>query len=317
MFRHMKAIRSLRTHLFLSIALLSCSNVQGDDIFVSGLKNGQGAIERIDSNGNKTVFASGLYTYGIAFGRDGNLYAAVEGDLAPGSGTIQKFDINGNASVVASGLDRPSGIAFDHSEALYVVNGGNGTVKKLGVNGSFGNFISGLNYEPRSLAFDSSGNLFVSSLGPSHPAFGIIQKFDSNGVLALWLSDAVSHPYGLAFDNNGNLFAAQTSNGTILKYDPSGNRTVYATGLNTPASLAFDSVGNLFVGDLGSRTIEKFDLNGNRSTFATGLDWPLFIAIQTVPEPSYFVFVALALGGLLWSRARVSFPQGSEGGCGQ
>jgi sugar lactone lactonase YvrE len=57
--------------------------------------------------------------------------------------------------------------------------------------------------------------------------------------------------------------------GSIMKYDSSGNGSVYASGLNWPDSLSFDNRGNLYVANPGSMTITKFDTSKNRSTFAS------------------------------------------------
>ena len=54
---------------------------------------------------------------------------------------------------------------------------------------------------PTGLAFDSSGNLYVSNDGGS----GVIDKFDTTGHMTIFAS-GFSHPHGLAFDSNGNLF---------------------------------------------------------------------------------------------------------------
>jgi DNA-binding beta-propeller fold protein YncE len=62
-----------------------------------------GTIEKFDSSGNGSVFASGLHgPVGLAFDSNGNLYAACYN-----SGTIEKFDSSGNRSLFASGLGSP------------------------------------------------------------------------------------------------------------------------------------------------------------------------------------------------------------------
>ena len=69
--------------------------------------------------------------------------------------------------------------------------------------------------------------------------------------------------------------------GTIFKFDSSGNKFTFASGLNThtpnrygPNSLAFDSSGNLYASLFTQGMIVKFDSSGNKSIFALGLGFP-------------------------------------------
>lgn len=118
---------------------------------------------------------------------------------------------------------------------------------------------------PRGMAFDHSGNLFVSRDDS-------IFKFTSDGIRSTFASGLKS-PFGLAFDKDGNLFAADKGADAILKFTPDGSKSTFAMGI-TPAGLAFDNAGNLFVADLddGRGSIVKFAPDGGKSVLArTGL----------------------------------------------
>jgi DNA-binding beta-propeller fold protein YncE len=196
--------------------------------------------------------------------------------------------------------------------------------------------------EPKGLAFDSSGNLFVANFGNS-----TIEEFNSSGHGTVFASSGLSNPYGiafdpingdlfvgnnngtiekfnpnsnghgtlfasglgeavgLAFDSSGNLYAADYVNCTIDKFSPSGHETVFANlcAGNNPLGLAFDSSGNLYV-SLAEGAIEEFNPNGCGSIFATNLCTPWFFATQTtpVPEPSSLALVALGTAAFLGRR---------------
>jgi DNA-binding beta-propeller fold protein YncE len=82
--------------------------------------------------------------------------------------------------------------------------------------------------------------------------------------------------------------------GTITKFDSSGNGTVFASVLKDYGTmgLACDSSGNLYVANEVDGTITKFDSSGNGSIFASGLNAPTFIATQ-VPEPATLLLFGL------------------------
>src|ERR1043166_2191837 len=143
---------------FVSLVCLYFSSgfAHADTIYVSN--SGNGTIEKFDSNGNGSLFASNLATpTGVALGSSGNLYVAT-------GGNIVRFDSNGNPSVFANiGVAVPYGLAFDSSDNLYVANRWNNTIEKIDTNGNSSVFASsGLNV-PFGLAFDGSGNLYVSN----------------------------------------------------------------------------------------------------------------------------------------------------------
>jgi len=74
-------------------------------------------------------------------------------------------------------------------------------------------------------------------------------------------------------DKSGKLYVANFFEGTITKFDLNGNKSIFASGLDSPSGLAFDSSGNLYGANLSSSgTIVKIDPSGNKSIFASGLN---------------------------------------------
>jgi sugar lactone lactonase YvrE len=273
------------------LVLLASTIAHADNIYVSCFSSG--TIEKFDSSGNRSTFASGLNgPCGLAFDSSGYLYAA-----SYNGGTIEKFDSSGNRSTFASGLDKPSGLAFDNSGNLYVTNHNNnyyGTIEKFDSSGNSSTFASGLLASglgsSLSLAFDGSSYLYATNKGND----GIITKFDMSGNSST-LTSSLYRISGLAFDSSDNLYAADNTLGfgRLYKFDSSGHVSYLGdSGIYMETGLAFDSSGNLYVGTNGNDIIEKFDSSGNKTIFASGLSHPACIATQ-VPEPATLLLFGL------------------------
>jgi hypothetical protein len=119
----------------------------------------------------------------------------------------------------------------------------------------------------RGLAFDSSGNLYVSNVGTNT---GFISKFNSSGEFVSSITSNLNEPAGLAFDSAGNLYAANTHSKSISKFNSAGTYIGSITSsvqanLYGPYGLAFDSSGNLYTGNQYNSvgTISKFDPAGD------------------------------------------------------
>jgi sugar lactone lactonase YvrE len=181
---------------------------------------------------------------------------------------ILRFSSRGTSRFFAS-VQAPQGMALDAAGNLYVASFEDSIVYRISRDGEKVIFISGnLIGNPTSLAFDSSGNLFVGKA--VNPA-GII-KVTPDGTASLFASKV--EPNGLAVDASDNLFATDLRTNGIYKYTPDGSRTTFATGFSFPQKMAFDSAGNLFVSDITAGTIVEITPGGTRTTFAAGLDAP-------------------------------------------
>lgn len=136
-------------------------------------------------------------------------------------------------------------------------------------------FASGLN-QPRGLAFDSSGNLFVANYGNN-----TVSKITPGGVVSTFVSGGMINPTGLAFDTAGNLYAASYSN-TVSKITPGGVVSTFASGLVGPEGLTFDSSGNLYAANAFSNSVSKISPGGTVSPFASGsMDHPYGVTLDT------------------------------------
>ena len=195
-----------------------------------------------------------------------------------------------------------------------MANSGNNTIEKFNSSGVGSVFAAASLSNPLDLAFDGSGNLFVSNGGAGYYN-GTIERFNPSGVGSVFAS-GLRAPVGLAFDSNGNLFFSNVGtigttgqNGTIEKFNSSGVASVFASGLNDPYGLAFDSSGSLYAVNSGENTILKYNSSGAASVFASsGVSFPIFVAIQ-VPEPDSLVMFGLGLSGVALSRLRQRFRE--------
>jgi secreted PhoX family phosphatase len=192
----------------------------------------------------------------------------------------------------------------------------NDEVSKIGLNA------------PNSIAFDSSGNLWVADghrvlkyAAPfaTHEAASLVigQNTFTNSSIAT-TSTGLNTPGGLAFDSSGNLWVSDKLNNRVLEYttpfstfeaaslvigQPNFTSSATtpvtqptATSLNQPTGLAFDSSGNLWVADWSDGRVLQY---GG--------------AVSTPEFPSFAVpivfTVALAVALLLAAPSRFRGPK--------
>ena len=145
---------------------------------------------------------------------------------------------------------------------------GNGTIEKYDASGHGTIFVSrsqlratvpgnpvDVSIVPIGLAFDNNGNIFVSG-------DWAIMKIDPTGQVSAFATTGLDGALQIAFDNNGNLWAANNFNDTVVKFDPSGQGSLFtnaSAGLHMPTGVAFDKSDNLYVANDGIDTIFKFD----------------------------------------------------------
>jgi sugar lactone lactonase YvrE len=240
---------------------------------------GNGAIRRIAADGAVTTFA--------------------------GSPTLRgNNDAIGNAATFSS----PIGLAFDTSGNLYVADEMNHTIRRISSAGTVSTFagaaaspgaangalLAARFNHPSGLAFDSSGNLYVTDTF-NHTirkisTLGLVTTFaglegvsgtsDGSGSAALF-----NKPTGITVDSTGNLYVADTANSAIRKITPAGVVSTFAglssiSGLkdgmgneawfNQPLAVDFDASGNLYVADTGNAAIRKITPAGIVSTLTLG-----------------------------------------------
>jgi glucose/arabinose dehydrogenase len=138
--------------------------------------------------------------FGLAFDRAGNLFVTINHAVDPSE--LWKFAPDGTSSVFATNPDTVSAwgdLAFDRFGNLFNSTDSDtptaDKILKFTPDGEQSDFATGFT-EPRGLAFDRGGNLFVVNRSFEPP--GDILKFTPNGVEHVFAS-GIDGPQFLAF----------------------------------------------------------------------------------------------------------------------
>jgi DNA-binding beta-propeller fold protein YncE len=120
--------------------------------------------------------------------------------------------------------------------------------------------------EPRSVAVDRSGNLYVADMKNDR-----VQKLSPTGeVLAVWGGEGeepgqFKDPHGIAVGPDGSVFVADTWNHRVQKFDPNG-KLIKAwkpePGFWGPRGIAVNKDGTVFVTDTGNKRVVSFNSDG-------------------------------------------------------
>jgi sugar lactone lactonase YvrE len=241
--------------------------------------------------------------------------------------TIRKITPNGSVSTFAgfagnfgsadgvgtnANFYGPQGIAVDNAGFIYVADTANSTIRKItpaGVVSTFAGSVGNVNSfdgagpnanfnQPRSLAVDNGGNVYVADTG-NHT----IRKITPAGLVTTLAGLAgnpggangtnskarFNCPSGIAVDSATNLFVADFNNHTIRKITLSGTVSTIAglagvwgntDGTNSaarffqPQGIVADNAGNLFVADSGNQVIRKISPSGTNWVVTTVAGFP-------------------------------------------
>jgi len=206
----------------------------------------QGTILLLTPGGGQTTLGAADPNFmmeGLATDRQGNVFAvAINNNDPNGASTIYKFTPAGLRSTFGSSDGQAFSLAFDAAGNLYTGDGIFQKIYKFTPNGTRSDFVGPSAFSstqsPIGLAFDKSGNLYVSTEdgnGDNLPGDAIL-KFTSNATKSTFASGLL-YPRGIAFDSAGNLFVADVPSdapGDILKFNSAGKKSVLASSLGGP-----------------------------------------------------------------------------------
>jgi len=189
-----------------------------------------GIIGKADEHGRPVHnAATGLHgPAGLAFDNSGNLYVACADD-----GTIWKIDSAGHKTLFAKGLSQPKGIAVDGSGKVYVV-GTDGNIYLFDSSGNKSLFATVPNNANPYLAFDTSGNLYVSTTRT-------VVKFTPPGNTPTIVETVTNFVYGIAFAPKNHRYTSFQNSGSITGLPNNGLIPPDNALTFTPSGLAFDT----------------------------------------------------------------------------
>lgn len=204
--------------------------------------HGNSTIHRYSSTGTDLgVFtATGLnMPTGLAFNHAGQLIVCNYGD-----GSLNTYSATGELlSRTTTGLLGSIALALDDHDNIFVSTpnlSANSGVFRFASNGSQKTlFATGIDFDPRGLAFDREGNLYVANQHGN-----TVRRYDADGCfLDTFASTGLKDPFALAFDDCGDLYISNQSGGTIRRYSACGEDlgtfATIPTVLANPVGLAF------------------------------------------------------------------------------
>ncbi len=257
----------------------------------------------VSFNVTASTISAGPFTYQWQFNGTNlpnNIITTVAGN---GTGN---YAGDGGAATNAS-LNRPSGVTLDASGNLYIADSQNYRIRKIGTNGiittvagkgiavSGGDGGTATNASfaiPGGVAFDASGNLYITELIGERirmintngiittvAGIGMPGKFAGDGGAAT--NGCLYDPICVAFDASGNMYIADSNNERIRKVATNGIITTVAGGgsggdggtatnaeLYTPSGVALNASSNLYIADTFNNRLRKVDTNGIITTVA-------------------------------------------------
>jgi sugar lactone lactonase YvrE len=310
----------MKKYYFVIFSLLCLEIFQGKAQIISTVA-GNGVLG-FSGDGGQATSAEFRYPLQVAFDASGNTYIAdpnnnVVHKIEKSTGIINIIAGNGYLAGTSGGysgdggqatdaeLYWPTGIALDLHGNIYITDYNNNRVREVNISTGVINTIAGIGtfgfsgdggqatsaelYEPYALAFDTSGNMYISDEANNRIRkvtmfTGIISTIAGNGNQS-YSGDGgqattaeLAYPAGITLDDSGNVFIADCFNNRIRKITErtgvintiAGNGTAAFSGdggqaiaseLNNPVDVKLDASGNIYVSDRYNNRIREVTLS--------------------------------------------------------
>lgn len=241
------------------------------NMFQGGTANGTGENARFNS------------LAGLAIDKNGNLYAADEGNtvirkITPQAvvttlaGSGKQGNTDGTASVAT--FEDPTAVAVDQQGNVFI--GDSYLLRKITPDGTVSTIATHLNAGLSigypmitAITVDGSGNLYITD-----KANHLVEKVTADGnitAIAGPNSTSIVSPYGIVLDNFGNLFI---TDGLIWKITPQNIVSKFVAGsadgqgFSNPKGIAIDNKGNFYIADTGNLAVKEITASGIVTTVA-------------------------------------------------
>ena len=141
------------------------------------------------------------------------------------------------------------------------------TVKPVGLTGTF---------LPLGLAFDGSGDLYVSETGGTTHRVLVLDQFDQVHRTIVPTDSPFSFPFAIAVDKAGHVFVTDSDNGRLVEFGSDGkeialvNRGIGEGDLGLPRGVATDSGDRVYVVDTTNQTVHAYRVGDGALSFIGG-----------------------------------------------
>jgi uncharacterized protein (TIGR03437 family) len=251
---------------------------------------------------------------GVAVDASGNVYIAdtnndrirevTTGVIATVAGNGTAGYSGDNGVPTSAQLSQPQGIAVDSSGNVYIADTLNNRVRIIsaglistlagtgtaGFSGDNGMAASAQLNQPRGVAVDTSGNVYIADTGNNRIreiSGGVITTIAGGGTSSgngTATSAKLNLPQGVAVDTSGNIYIADTGNNRVCTVVGGVINTVAGNGaagfsgdggtstsaqLNQPQGVTADTAGNIYIADTNNNRIRAVT-GGTIGTIAGG-----------------------------------------------
>jgi sugar lactone lactonase YvrE len=253
-----------------------------------------------NANNKNGLLASFSFPTGIGVDASGNVYVADEGNnlirkITPegsvttlaGNGTVGAAD---NKNGLLASFNQPNGLAVDSLGNVFVADQLNHKIRKVsatgevvtiagtGLAGSSNTSTSASFNNPRGIAVDAIGNIYVGDVGNHQirkiSPIGEVSTLAGSGAAGILdnqngLQAEFHFPNGLALDNKGNILVADYFNNSIRKISGVGYSIM---PIILPQGIQFNYTTGIFSGrptqsmDGQQYTISAYNQEGSSST---------------------------------------------------
>jgi len=246
---------------------------------------------------NNTIIGPGAPTFTVTSGSSAITVSPASANTA--TVQVKSFSATPVMLTVTPSLGSAINVAFATVQEIWVSDLGTDSVTgyAAGTNVAISADTLGTSVnvtDPQGIAFDKSGNLWVSNgSNITEYAAGNLAQITANTINATGTANSpISDAVGLAFDTSGNLWVANLSSNSVTEFAAGTNTQITANTISTngqfplaePSDVAFDAAGNILVtSDFDSAVSEyvpgtSTPITGD--TITAGIDGPFSLAFD-------------------------------------